>query len=83
MFKPQSSKNIALLAMRSPVQTVRPKTYVGDKKVMLRSQSVTPCQSVEAVFNLQGVRMRGKLETLPIGIYLVRYTDGRVRRVLR
>ncbi|MBQ2225847.1 MAG: hypothetical protein II422_07830 [Prevotella sp.] len=50
---------------------------------MLRSQSVTPCQSVEAVFNLQGVRMRGKLETLPIGIYLVRYTDGRVRRVLR
>ena len=60
-----------------------PKTYVGDKKVMLRSQSVTPCQSVEAVFNLLGVRMRGKLETLPIGIYLVRYTDGRVRRVLR
>lgn len=49
----------------------------------IASQSVTPCQSVEAVFNLQGVRMRGKLETLPIGIYLVRYTDGRVRRVLR
>lgn len=46
-------------------------------------QSVSPDLTVEAVFNLQGVRMRGKLETLPIGIYLVRYTDGRVRRVLR
>ena len=49
----------------------------------IASQSVTPDKPVEAVFNLQGVRMQGKLENLPTGIYLVRYVDGSVRKVMR
>jgi M6 family metalloprotease-like protein len=49
----------------------------------IASQSVTPDKPVETVFNLQGVRMQGKLENLPTGIYLVRYVDGSVRKVMR
>ena len=46
-------------------------------------QSVSPGLTVEAVYNLQGVKLQSDWEKLPTGIYLVRYSDGTVRKVTR
>lgn len=46
-------------------------------------QSVSPDLTVEAVYNLQGVKLQSDWEKLPTGIYLVRYSDGTVRKVTR
>ena len=45
-------------------------------------QSVSPDLTVEA-YNLQGVKLQSDWEKLPTGIYLVRYSDGTVRKVTR